>query len=247
MHLNGIYLFNICREKTKVMHLEFLLYIFVHQGPPWLQGLVLKPYQLMHCFTSRQSLTWAERVWKTPFPFQFFNLEFLPPLPPRNDNTFAINCWYCNKSEHSRSWVTPAILFTLLRRNAVNYPGSPESWETAGKPLHDPFFTRLENWREVSLSNLWLPFLLRTTKIADVEGMVRARMASLCPSKLGPSPAVLLLEGRGCLSVECSPKWVPYSRMLIAVENIYEWAYLMKWFVDPKKLLYLIKSTEQEI
>lgn len=41
-------------------------------------------------------------------------------------------------------------------------------------------------------------FLLRRTKIADVEGMVRARIGPLFPSKLGPSPAVLVLEGRSC-------------------------------------------------
>lgn len=229
------------------MHLEFLLYIVVHQGPPWLWDLVLKPYQSMHCFTPRQSLTWGEGVWKNPFPFQFFNLEFLPPPPPRSGNTFVINCWHCkNTGTPGPEWhqqfcslcweemLSIILVPQSLERQLENHwmVHSSQGLRTEGKQLCPTFGSF---------------FLLGRTKIADGERMVRARMASLCPSKVGPSPAVLVLEGRLYLSEECSPKWVPYSMMLIAVENIYERSYLMKWFVDPKKLLYLIKSTAQEI
>lgn len=227
------------------MHLGFLLYIFVHWGPPWLWGLVLKPHQSMLHFQAEPYMGW-EGV-KKPFS--------IPILQSRISTSSTSQEWQylCHKllvlhnSGQPRSWVTAAILFTLLRRKAGKSPASPGSWETAAKPLHGPFFTGLENWGEASLPNLWLLFPDKNHQNSWCGGNGESQDGFSLSFQVRTLPAVLVWEGRSCLSEECSPKWVPYSRMLIAVENIYQWAYLMKWFVDPKKLLYLIKSTAQEI
>lgn len=245
-----MYLFNICRENPKVTFSNAswvsVLYLCSSRTTltPGFSTKTLPANALLH-FQTEPYMGW-EGV-KKPFSIPIFQSRISTSSTSQEWQYLCHKLLVLQKSGHTWSWVTPAILFILLRRNTVNYPGSPDSWEKLENHcmVHSSQGLRTEGKHLCPTFGSF--FLLRRTKIADVEGMVRATMASLCPSKLGPSPAVLVLEGRSCLSVECSPKWVPYSRTLIAVENIYEWAYLMKWFVDPKKLLYLIKSTAQEI
>lgn len=156
-----MYLFNICREKPKVTLSNAswvsALY-FCSSGITLSLGFSTKtlPVNALLHFQAEPYMGW-EGV-KKPFSILIFQSRISTSFTSQEWQSLCHKLLVLQKSRHPRSWVTPAIMFTLLRRNDENSPASPGSWETAGKPLHGPFFTRLENWGEASLSNLWLLF-----------------------------------------------------------------------------------------
>lgn len=148
-----MYLFNICREKPKVTfsNASWVSALYLcSSGTTLTLGFSAKtlPVNATLHFQAESYTGW-ESIKKNPFPFPVFQSRISISSTSQEWQLLCHKLLVLQKSGHPRSWVTPAILFTLLRRNAVNYPG---------KSLHGPSFTRLENWGEASLSNLSLLF-----------------------------------------------------------------------------------------
>lgn len=164
MHLNGINLFNICREKPKVTlsNASWVSALYLcSSGTTLTLGLSTKTLPVNALLHSQAEPYMGWGGVKKPFSIPVFQSRISTSSTSQEWQYLCHKLLALQKYRYPRSWVTPAILFTLLRRNAVNYPGSPESRETAGKPLDGPLFTRLENRGEAALSNLWLLFPAR--------------------------------------------------------------------------------------